>query len=97
MLRIVIVPMLLVLCFALSATVWTQDKSSVPRGRFAATKTYWEYKISVEKAVPTEEQLNEWGGKGWELVSVLPVTRTKLGAESQSWNCYFKRKTGRDG
>ncbi len=54
---------------------------------YVREKTVWEYKRVtrdlLENNVPTEEELNQFGKDGWELVSIL--------ANSGSLHLYFKR------
>ena len=48
---------------------------SVPPMVYVADKTVWEYKQIKrdlsQGTMPTEDELNEFGKDGWELVSVL--------------------------
>ena len=56
-------------------TVYGQKQQS------SARRTIWEYKISNS---PSEEQISEIAGEGWELVAVSP-------SNSGSPQLYFKR------
>lgn len=36
----------------------------------------WEYKVMQGDALPSEENLNELDGKGWELVQIIHAENT---------------------
>jgi hypothetical protein len=61
-------------------------KPTAPPMVYVTEKTIWEYKQvtrELSEGVPTEEQLNQFGKDGWELVSILSTSdRSYL---------YFKR------
>jgi hypothetical protein len=56
-----------------------------------STKKQWEYKIidlfQADTQTPNEEMLNEYGSKGWELVSVVSIETNTL-----SMNAILKRE-----
>jgi hypothetical protein len=61
-------------------------KAAVAPMVYVTEKTIWEYKQvprELSEGVPTEEQLNQFGKDGWELVSILN--------NSERLYLYFKR------
>ena len=49
-------------------------KPTLPPMVYVTEKTIWEYKQvtrELSEGAPTEEQLNQFGKEGWELVSIL--------------------------
>ena len=47
----------------------------------------WEYKMIIAKGYLSEEQLNEFGADGWELICVIPGTDERATGMFH----YFKR------
>jgi hypothetical protein len=69
----------LAFCFLILATL-TVSGWAIYGQRSASLKPAWEYKII---GPGTEQQLNELGSQGWELVAAT--------AENGNYRCIFKR------
>ena len=47
----------------------------------------WEYRVCFTITVPTQDELNQFGTEGWELVTVVAGTTSR----GSGYLAYFKR------